>query len=245
MLIEAIKSKIITTNDNIITVLTALLKSHQIQEGDIIVIASKVLAMTQNRLRKIKNQKEFHKLVEREADKIIGKGKLGDDLKPSPTLTLKENIFTPWAGIDRSNVPKNHAVLWPKEPYLASERLVNFIKKKFGLKKMGIIIADSFCAPLRKGTSAIALGYAGFEGVRDLRGQKDLYKKKLQFTRQAVADNLATAANLVMGESIERTPFVIIRNAPVVFSQRKINPNSLIMRKKECLYSPLYEQKNI
>ncbi len=237
MILEAIKSPIITADDNLITIITKLLKKHKIYNGDIIVIASKVLAVTQNRLKKIKNQKEFQRLVEEEADEIIGKGRV--------TLTLKANIFAPWAGVDRSNVPKNHAVLWPKQPYLVSEELLNFIKKKFQLKRAGVIIADSFCMPLRKGTGAIALGYAGFEGVRDLRGQKDLYKKKLQFTQQAVADNLAAAANLVMGESRESKPFALIRNAPVVFTERKIDPNSLIMEKKECLYAPFYEQKKI
>lgn len=233
--IQAVKSKIITENDSIITVLKNTLKTNQIQEKTILVISSKVLAITQKRVRTIKNQKQFDELVNQEADQIIG----GDQV----TLTLKENIFIPWAGIDRSNIPDGKAVLWPKNPQHEAEKLLKELKKHYKKRQLGIVITDSFCVPLRKGTMGIALAYAGFEGVKDERGHKDLYKKPLKVTQVALADLLASAAHLVMGEADERCPFAIIQNAPVKFTSQKRNVSNQNMDPKECIFTPLY--KNI
>ena len=234
MLIQAINSPIITEKSNIFEALFRVLKK-QLKEKDILVIASKVLAITQNKLKSVSNEKEFNQIVAAEADQIIGGKKV--------TLTIKNDIFTPWAGVDRSNVPRNTVILWPEKAHLAAEKILGILKKKFKLQKMGVIITDSFCRPLRKGIGSIAISHAGFFGVIDLRGKRDLFGKKLHYTQVAMADNLATAAGIVMGEGRESAPFTIIRNAPVVFTDKKISKKSLVMPPKECLYAPLY--KNI
>jgi F420-0:gamma-glutamyl ligase len=97
--------------------------------------------------------------------------------------------------------------------------------------------------PLRRGVSGIALGYAGFYGVNDLRGTTDLYGNKLKVTQQNMADMLAAAAHAEMGEGKESTPFVLINDAPVQFTTKKINPKEPIMSPSECLYAPLYNNK--
>ena len=241
MSVRAIKSSIITVKDNLLEVLSQTfqasiqtgrrtVKTSRIHEGDILVITSKVVAVTQGRVITVNNQNEFDALVKRESNKLIGGKKV--------TLTLKNGIFTPWAGIDRSNTKKGTAVLWPKNPQKVATDVRAWLKKTYKLRKIGVIIVDSFCAPLRKGVIGIALAHSGFEGVRDKRGTKDLYGNSLKFTQEAIADSLATMANLAMGQGNEQTPFAIISGAPVQFTNKK--PASLLMPTKDCLYGELY-----
>jgi coenzyme F420-0:L-glutamate ligase len=235
MELKAIKSKIITPGDGILEVIFKNLKDEPLKNGDIFVITSKIIAVSQGRIAKIDNNKDFENLVKKEAEKIYG-GKIA-------ALTLKNGIFIPWAGIDRSNIKKGYAVLWPEEPYKEALKLWKALRKKYNLKKLGVIICDSICLPLRKGVSAIALGYAGFKGVEDVRREKDLYGNKLKVTQKAAADMLSAAANLEMGEGNESKPFVIIRNAPVKFTNAVPKKDSLVISRKDCLYAPLHGKK--
>lgn len=235
MLIKAIKSEIITANDDLFETLVKSLGKTHLKEKDVVVITSKVLAVTQGRIKKIGSEIEFKQLVKSEAQQVIG-----DKIV---LLTIKDGICIPWAGIDRSNVKAGEAILWPKEPFLEAEKLCVKLKKHFKIKQMGVLITDSHCVPLRRGVSGIALGYAGFHGVNDLRGTMDLFGNKLKVTQQNMADMLAAAAHAVMGEGKESTPFVLINDAPVQFTTKKINPNEPIMSPNECLYAPLYNKK--
>jgi coenzyme F420-0:L-glutamate ligase len=234
--IRAIKSKIITSGSHLIESLHCALKSQILNEGDILAITSKVVAITQGRVRRITNEKELSNLVKEEADEVLGGKKV--------VLTLKEGIFTPWAGIDRSNTKKGTVVLWPLDPFESAWEIRDWLKKAYKLQKVGVIIVDSFCAPMRKGVVGIALGYAGFEGVNDKRGTRDIYGNILKVTQEAVADSLATMANLAMGQGKEQTPFAVIQGAPVRFISKKSHPSELLMSEKECLYGPLYRKKN-
>jgi coenzyme F420-0:L-glutamate ligase len=235
ILVQGIKSKIITQNDDLLAILQKTLKRFPPREKDVVVISSKVLAVTQGRVREINSKQDFADLVKNEADEIIGEGAV--------TLTLKNGIFIPWSGIDRSNIQKGLAVLWPEKPFESAQKICGFIKKKFKLKKLGVIISDSHCIPLRKGVIGLALGYAGFKGVRDLRGKKDIYGNILNFTQQNHADMLASAAHLVTGEADEQTPFAIIRNAPVDFTSSRSDPREMLMKKNEDLFAPLIDFK--
>lgn len=232
MLIEGLKSEIITSKSDLFDAIVKALQGVKVQDTDIIVISSKVVAITQGRIAKINSIKEYEKLVRSESDQYFGGQKV--------TLTVKNDIFIPWAGIDTSNIKKGYAVLWPDNPFGTARLLLNRLKRKYKLKKMGIIISDSYCAPRRRGVTAIALGYAGFFGVNDLRGKKDIHGNILKVSQQAVADMLAASAHILMGESNEQTPFAIIKNAPVKFTSKKINPMEPLIPEKECLFAPLY-----
>ncbi len=229
---EAVKSEIITEKTDLIRLLASVLKRKKIKEKTVLAVSSKVLAITQGRIIKLNFHKDLEKAVKSEADKIFGSNKV--------QLTLKNHIFTPWAGIDQSNIQSGRAILWPKEPFKAAAAIRNHLKKHLKLKQLGVVIVDSFCVPLRKGVSGIALGYSGFKGVEDKRGSHDLYGNKLNFTQEAVADSLAGLANYLMGQSDEQTPFVLITNAPVIFSNGKTSPLEPVMPVEQCLYEPLY-----
>ena len=249
-------SKKIKVGENILPILLKSLKKRGVRpsDGDILVIASKALALEQNRMVDLKSvipspwakrQKKLQyniskadprlvELILREADIVI---------PGNVYLTLKDNILIPSAGIDLSNAPEGFALLWPKNTESWARGCMNAVKKMFRLKHFGVVIIDSRCQPLRWGTVGVALAFAGFEGVEDARGQKDMYGKKLKVTRKAVADNLASAAEIVMGEAGEQTPFVLIRKAPVHFTNKKMSSFPTAITPRECLYSGIYSKK--
>jgi F420-0:gamma-glutamyl ligase len=113
------------------------------------------------------------------------------------------------------------------------------IKKRTG-QKIGVIVADSRTQPLRMGVVGIAVGVAGFVPIHDMRGQKDLYGRPLRITRRALADALASAAELLMSEADESIPVVRIRNAPVEVSEKKWTSEDLAISAEECLYMKIF-----
>jgi len=98
--------------------------------------------------------------------------------------------------------------------------------------------------PLRIGTTSIALAVSGFKPIIDYKGTKDIYGKKVQITSQAVADDLASAAHILMGESIEKVPLVLIRNAPVVFNDNTYGSNEMSLSDKKCLFMNSFSLKD-
>ena len=102
---------------------------------------------------------------------------------------------------------------------------------------------DSHCQPLRTGVVGIALGWAGIEGVEDERGEKDLYGKELHVTQKNSADQLASAASLMMGEGNESIPFVLIKKAPIKFTNKKFDQGSYSFPINDDLFAGIYNDK--
>lgn len=257
MQILPLKTPLLSKNFRLAKTIAKTLRTHRaaLKNGDVLVVSSKVAALSQGRLadlRKIapsaaakrlaKKYRKFHgdprliELILREADKVFP----GDFL-----TTLKGGVIIPAAGIDRSNAPKNFAVLWPKNPWTLAQNLAKTLRTRFKLRRLGVVISDSHCQPLRWGTTGLALAWAGFLGVEDARGERDVFGKKLQLTRKAAADNLASAALLVMGEANEKIPFAAIRGAPVKFTQRQQKKGEVLVEPEECVFSGMYNKKVI
>ena len=211
MEIISIKTDVFTGGENIFD---CILKAKvSLSEGDIISLTSKVVALSQNRLIKISDygqdkEEVIELLVKQESEKVYP----GDY-----TLTMKDGILIPRAWIDESNVPEGYLLLWPQNSYEFAKDLQQKLTQHFKIKNCGVLVTDSRCQPLRMGVTGLAVAWYGFAGVEDVRGQKDLFQKKLQVTRKAVADNLASSAILVQGEGGECTPLAIIKKAPVNF----------------------------
>jgi coenzyme F420-0:L-glutamate ligase/coenzyme F420-1:gamma-L-glutamate ligase len=115
------------------------------------------------------------------------------------------------AGVDVSNAEPGTAILLPLDPDASARALLDRLEKAFGLR-LGVIIADTFGRPWREGLVNVALGVAGLAPFVDYRGRKDASGKTLQATLIAVADELASAAELVMGKT-DGIPVAIIRGA--------------------------------
>jgi coenzyme F420-0:L-glutamate ligase len=247
-----VKTPIIQANDNLFEVLASSMKKQKLKpkEGDIIVVSSKVVALSEERIVNYKNVKAsekaeslakkydlepgFVELVLQEADKIFGGVKRA-------ILTIKNNMFIANAGVDHSNVPENHAILWPKNPSLSADNIRKEFEKKLNVN-IGVIISDSHCSPLRTGTTGFALATSGFDAVIDERGRQDLFGNKMRITQRAVADGLASAAVVIMGETDEKIPVVLIRDTNIKLTNQP-SKSSTYFPPNECLFSSIYNEK--
>ena len=124
------------------------------------------------------------------------------------------------AGIDESNVEDGYATLLPNDPDRSSNLLKEKIKQKTG-KDVAVIISDTFGRPFRLGQTDIAIGIAGLEPILDYNGKPDTFGKIMQVTAIAVADEICSASELVMGK-IQKCPIAVIRNYNFNSSTAKI-----------------------
>jgi coenzyme F420-0:L-glutamate ligase/coenzyme F420-1:gamma-L-glutamate ligase len=123
----------------------------------------------------------------------------------------KHGIVCANSGVDKSNVPgKRRVALLPKDPDMSARKIREEIRRITG-KDVSVIISDTHGRPLREGEINIAIGVAGIKPIRDRRGEKDLFGYTLKVKRTAIADELASAAELVMGQADEGVPVAIIR----------------------------------
>ncbi len=242
-----VRTPLIKPGDDIIDVFVHSIRRGKIkiENRDVIAIASKVVSLWQNRVvnyklmkpskravilsKKYKLHPGFVELVLREADMLLGGVK-------KALLTIKNNIFIANAGIDKSNAAKDFAILWPKEPKKTANKIRTLLEREFK-SKIGIIITDSHCVPLRMGTVGLALGVSGFEPIVDERGNNDLYGNKMDITRRAIADELSSSALLLMGETSERIPLVVIKGYNINPTER---PKNMSIKSKNCIFSALY-----
>ena len=141
--------------------------------------------------------------------------------------------------MDDSNAD-GKVVLLPKNSFSAAEKIRTELRKYYRTQKLGILITDSRAAPLRRGVFGMALGFAGFRGLRDYRGSPDIFGRTLKVTQVGVADSLAAAAALVMGEGREQQPLAVIEDAPVEFCER-VNRKELRISQKRDVYHPLFK----
>ena len=151
------------------------------------------------------------------------------------------------AGIDHSNVDsplpvgegsgvrdnEEWVLLLPAEPDHSAEKLRNEIQEKSG-KRIGILIIDSHGRAWRNGTVGVTIGLAGLPGLQDLRGESDLFGYTLQVTQVGVADELAAAASLIMGQAAEGTPVAHVRGFP--YPLRDARLKELIRPKEQDLF---------
>lgn len=245
MIVYPLKSREVRIGDSLFDHLLESLRIGRmtVRTGDVIVVSSKIVALSECRVRRLSNIKPdrkaqrlareyslpppFVQIVIDETDRVIGgvKGVL---------LTVTAGDATANSGVDRKNAPSGTVVLWPKNPDISARKLNHDIRRRFK-KKVGVVIADSRVTPLRLGTIGQAIGCWGFGPLKDFRGNTDIYGRKIQITFQAVADSIATAAQLVMGEADEKVPFALVRDAPVDLSSRSGIGQAKLDR-EDCLY---------
>ena len=117
------------------------------------------------------------------------------------------------AGIDASNVDRGHVLLLPEDPDASSAAIRSEIKHRTGIAP-GVIINDSFGRAWRMGTIGTALGVAGLAALKDMRGTPDLYGRPLEVSEIGLADEIASAASIVMGQAGEALPVAVVRGVP-------------------------------
>lgn len=250
MRLYAVKTGVVKVGDNLANLVLGRLERLRLrlEDQDILAFASKIVATAEGhvvRLSSVKPSKkakelakrfhlqsEFAELVLREADAVYGGVERA-------ILTLTDGILTPNAGIDNKNAPVDSVVLWPCNPRESAIKIRDEIKHKTG-KQVSVLIVDSGLVPGRIGTTGLALAVAGFKPIRDYRGEKDFYDRPLVVTRHAIADDLASAAHTLMGEATEKTPIVLIKDAPVNFDNCVYGGTDMMIPFKDCIFMKVF-----
>ncbi len=186
--------------------LDAVAAGHeQLRDHDIVVVTQKVVSKAEGAMAAVDPDDPLsHKpLVERESVRVLRRR---GDLVISET---RHGFICANAGIDLSNVARGEAALLPDDPDRSARRLRDAIAGRAGVR-VGVIVSDTFGRPWRRGVTDVAIGSAGLRPVIDLRGTHDAYGRELQVTEVAVVDEIAGAADLVMGKAAG-VPVAIVR----------------------------------
>ena len=211
-------------------ILEALVKNDIIlMDGDILVIAQKIVSKSEGRLfnlsevipsdkalalaEEVQKDARLVELILAESKNIIRRR------KGTLIVEHRNGFICANAGIDHSNVkgpygkPEDWVLLLPED----ADRSAQKIREQVGIlshKNVGILIIDSHGRPWRLGIIGTAIGLAGIPALLDMRGREDLFGFRLKITQEAVADELAAAASLLMGQSGEKIPVVHVRDFP-------------------------------
>ncbi|MDN5295622.1 MAG: hypothetical protein PWP01_1132 [Methanosarcinales archaeon] len=239
-----LKSRLIRPGDDVLEVLEGALEREgaALEDGDVLVVSECALATAMGRVVHLQDVKVGRRAMELGRRYCISPELMQLILEHSKmvlggiegyVLTLRDGFLCPNAGIDSSNAPDGCVVLPLDDPHAEARSLREGVGKRMGVR-IGVVISDSRTHPLRLGCVGIAVGVSGFRGIVDARGQCDLFGKKLAITRKALADNIASAAQLLMGEGDEGVPFVIVRGTGIEIGD--IEEGIETIAPQECLY---------
>ncbi|MEX0916875.1 MAG: coenzyme F420-0:L-glutamate ligase [Candidatus Spechtbacterales bacterium] len=210
MNIQAIKTRaLVPPQDDLLEALGESIT--EFPENTVLAVSSKVVSIWQGRCVPLESV-EKDELIKREADRYLERSEVPGEWVMH---TIKNNLLIPTAGIDESNAKENF-VLWPNNPNGAAEEIIAWAKEKYGVTNIAVVITDSHSIPLRRGTVGISLGYAGFAPLNDYRQTEDIFGREFKLEQANIADGLAAAAVLVMGEGSEQTPAAFITDIPFV-----------------------------
>lgn len=223
-------------------------EGNVLKNGDVLVIAQKIISKSEGRLVDLKNVSPGDQA-----------SKLANEVNKDPRLVQlildessevvryrhdvlvvehKLGFVMANAGIDMSNVQQGSedesALLLPVDPDLSARKLRRDLGKEFNAK-IGVVINDSHGRAWRKGTVGVAIGVAGFSAVEDLRGSPDMFGRKLQSSIVGVADEIAAAASIVMGQAAQAIPAVVVRGLSLPVSEEGA-ASALVRSRNEDLF---------
>jgi putative folate metabolism gamma-glutamate ligase len=209
MKVVSLKTHKITQEDrDIFKILDEYLPS--MEDNSVLLVTSKIISICEGRI--IKTDKiDKDRLTKREAEYYLPKNKSQFGF----ILTIKNSMLMPSAGIDESNA-NGYYILHPANSQKTANMIRKYLKRRFGNKKVGVIITDSRTIPLRWGTMGVALAHSGFSALNSYIGTPDIFGRKLKVTKANIMDGLAAAGVLVMGEGNEQTPLALISDIPFV-----------------------------
>lgn len=209
----------------------------EVRDGDVVFITSKIMGIHQGRTRKIGDISK-EDLIRSEAERYLPYVNGTGDFHVN--LTVNQGVLIPAAGIDESNAD-GHYVMWPREIDEFCREIRGRLMRKFNLGRLGVVSTDSHTTPLRWGVTGMAIGLAGIQPLRDIRGEKDLFGREMHVTQVDLVDPLAAMAVSLMGEGDECTPIVILRGyAGVVFDEEASMEDFKIEPEMD-LYRPLLD----
>ena len=214
----------IKVDDNLAEITFDVLNKSEIgiEKNDIFIVTQKIVSKSEGMERDLSNY-DFEELLQSESKKIIRKR---GDLVIAKT---HHGFICANAGIDRSNVKKNSALLLPEDPNKSADKFRKRFESLANLP-IAVIISDTFGRAWRKGQVNFAIGSSGISPLDSYIGKLDSFDNELNATEIAVIDELASAAELVMKKTID-IPIAIIRG--VDYKSSKLNANELIREDNE------------
>jgi len=242
---------LIRRDDNLADIVLNTLQQANIslQDEDILVFAQKIISKAEGRAvnlatvtpsqsavelsKKTEKDARVVELILQESNEVL-RSRVGAII-----VEHKLGFVCANAGIDHSNVAgagdpaEEWVLLLPAEPDVSARKLRDQIKSRTG-KQVGILIIDSHGRAWRNGTVGVTIGIAGLPGLEDLRGKSDLFGYTLQVTQVGVADELAAAASLMMGQAAEGTPVLHVRGFPYALREGELK--ELIRPKEQDLF---------
>lgn len=222
---------LIQAGDDLVTIIEAGLEraGMTLEHGDVLVLAQKIVSKAEGRMVNLETVEpsgdakrwaaetskdpRLLELILRESREV---------LRTRPGLIVVEHrlgFVCANAGIDRSNVASHEdlsgewVLLLPEAPDRTAEELRQALEKKYSAR-IGVLIIDSHGRAWRMGTAGVVIGVAGFPALMDLRGEPDLFGNILQVTQVGLADEMAAAASLLMGQADEARPIIHVRGFP-------------------------------
>jgi len=183
----------------------AAAQSTPLLDGDCLVVTQKIVSKAENRLVPLdpEDLAARRRLVEQESRRVVRRR---GDLVITETA---HGFVCANAGVDLSNVDEGYAALLPIDPDRSAHHIRNALRARRGID-VAVVISDTFGRPWRMGLTDVAIGVAGIAAIVDLRGTKDARGRVLQVTEVAVADEIAGAAELVMGKA-QGVPVAVVR----------------------------------
>jgi coenzyme F420-0:L-glutamate ligase/coenzyme F420-1:gamma-L-glutamate ligase len=172
-------------------------------DGDVVVVTQKVVSKAEDRLIELDPEVGHKPVVERESVRVLRRR---GDLVIAET---SHGFVCANAGVDLSNVPDGWAALLPVDSDRSARRIRDALRHRLGLE-VAVIVSDTFGRPWRRGVADVAIGCAGLRPIVDLRGTNDALGRELQVTEVAIVDEIAAAAELVMGKATA-VPVALVR----------------------------------
>ena len=216
----------IQEGDDVASLLLSGLEQAELalQRGDVVAVAQKIVSKAEGRLVNLADVQPGERALEvagktekdpRLVELILQECEEISRMAPGVLIVRHRLGFTSAnAGIDRSNVEQTGegvtVLLLPVDPDASAAGLREAMRERTGAE-VGVVIVDSHGRPFRLGTVGVAIGVAGLPALWDRRGEEDLYGYRLQHTEVGLADEVAAAASLLMGQAAESTPAVLIR----------------------------------
>lgn len=197
--------------DDLPTMILEAIRANDLQpaDGDVIVVTHKVVSKAEGAVRALDGDDEadheasYRRIVLEEADRVIRRR---GDLVIAIT---RHGFICANAGVDRSNAADGTAVLLPREPDRSAHGIRTALEAATGTR-LAVVVSDTFGRPWRRGLTDVAIGVSGMDSILDLRGTTDGSGRELHVTEVAIVDEIAAAADLVMGKAT-RVPVALLR----------------------------------
>ena len=221
----------IQEHDDIVNLMLSSSSKPEIQDGDILIITQKIISKQEGSIVNLsqvmptllatgiaseyKKDPRIVQLILDQSKRII---RMNDGVI---IVETPHGLVCANAGVDESNVKDGHVTILPKNADESAKKLQQEIQKKTG-KNVAVIISDTFGRPFREGQTNCAIGISGISSITDYVGTKDTFGKILHVTAIAIADEICSAAELVMGKALQ-TPIAIVRNYKISNSKGSVN----------------------